>query len=223
MISLVLTLSWKYGDCASTVATQLFFPRYPPMLCSSVHSTEYKFNRSVTVVTVTVLTSSMLSNNLLHDIMSHDRTWFCQISKYRTSGFPWQAEFDTCNAKPFQLLLHAWHYWMLRVVTHILCQGGGLKKCLLSKLQGSAFTRTGTIVTVTALTSSMLYNNLWHDIMSYGRTWFYQRSKCRTSGFTWQAEFDTCNAKSFQLLSRVCNGTTGSSVLLRISCVKLVA
>ena len=126
------------------------------MLCSSVHTTEYKFNRSVTVVTVTVLTSSMLYNNLLQDIMSHDRTWFCQISKYRTSGFPWQAEFDTCNAKPFQLLLHAWHYWMPRVVTHILCQGGGLKKCLLSKLQGSAFTRTGTIVTVTVTRSTIM-------------------------------------------------------------------
>ena len=109
----------------------LLLPSYssmvPPMLCSSVHTTVYKFNRSVTVVTATVFTSLMLYNNLLHDIMSHDRTWFCQISKYRTSGF------------------------------------------------------------------------------------------------TWQAEFDTCNAKSFQLLSRVCNGITGSSVLLRISCVKLVA
>ena len=97
--------SWKFGDCASTVATQLFF-HGTPMLCSSVHTTGYKFNRSVTVVTVTVLTSLMLYNNLLHDILSHDRTWFCQTSKYRTSGFPWQAEFDTCNAKPFQLLLH---------------------------------------------------------------------------------------------------------------------
>ena len=135
MISLVLSLSWKFGDCASTVATQLFFPRYPPMLCSSVHTTDYKFNRSVTVIKVTVLTSSMLYNNLWHDIMSYGRTWFYQRSKCRTSGFTWQAEFDTCNAKPFQLLLHAWHYWKPRVVTHILCQGGGLKEEKMSAFQ----------------------------------------------------------------------------------------
>ena len=112
----------------------LLLPSYssmvPPILCSSVYTTVYKFNRSVTVVTATVFTSLMLYNNLLHDIMSHDRTWFCQISKYRTSGFTWQAEFDTCNAKSFSAPVACVqrHYWKLCVFTHILCQVGGLQK-----------------------------------------------------------------------------------------------
>ena len=122
----MLSLSWKFGDCASTVATQLFFHGTPHLVFICLHY-------SVQIQQICNSGNSdsahrlMFDNNLLHDVISHDRTWFCQISKYRTGGF------------------------------------------------------------------------------------------------TWQAEFDTCNAKSFQLLSRVCNGTTGSSVLLRISCVKLVA
>ena len=156
MISLVLTLSWKYGDCASTVATQLFFHGTPHVVFICPH-----YSIQIQQICNSGNSDSahrlMFDNNLLHDVISHDRTWFCQISKYRTSGFPWQAEFDTCNAKPFQLLLHAWHYWKPRVVTHILCQGGGLKKCLLSKLQGSAFTRTVTIATVTVPESIIFF------------------------------------------------------------------
>ena len=149
----------------------LLLPSYssmvPPMLCSSVHTTVYKFNRSVTVVTATVFTSLMLYNNLLHDIMSHDRTWFCQISKYRTSGFTWQAEFDTCNAKSFQLLSRVCNgttgssvllrISCVKLVAYKKKKKEKRKKSLLSKLQGSAFTRAVTIVTVAVPRTHLCY------------------------------------------------------------------